>query len=525
MDIDASQYAEISREMVKNADYLHVFDRGIDYLDKPPFLFWMSATSMKIFGFNNFGYKFPSILFALWAIFATWKLARLLYADTTARMAALVFATCQGIMLWTNDVRCDTILTSWVITAIWLIKEWEVTRKLPYLLAGCAAISFGMMTKGPIALMVPLFAFSADWALKRKWRNFVRPQYLLGLLVIAVLLLPMCIGLYQQFDLHPEKIVNGTPHNSGLRFFFWSQSFGRITGENPWKNDVDLAFQLQNMLWSFLPWIVLFLVAMVINTVQLVRQRFRLHPGQEWLTTGGFLLTYLALGSSAYQLPHYIFVGYPLAAIVTARLLHDLIEDKRYARFYKLASGFQATVSFIILLVTLVLIVYVFPAGPVLVALWVVALCAWLFIAFRRSLKGKILWVSAAAIVFANFFLTNQVYYTLLRYQLGSQVGKYMLAHRVPGNDMVYYKVTDPLNAIHFYAREIIPGIDTLQNLAGRHYVLTMPKGLADLQNKGYSFDILMQGTFFKVSELTPGFLNPATRSTTLGHYYFVKLK
>ena len=69
MDVDASQYAEISREMAISGDYLHVYDRGMDYLDKPPFLFWVSAISMKAFGVNNFGYKLPSILFALWALY------------------------------------------------------------------------------------------------------------------------------------------------------------------------------------------------------------------------------------------------------------------------------------------------------------------------------------------------------------------------------------------------------------------------------------------------------------------------
>ena len=65
MDVDASQYAEISREMMVSGDYLHIYDRGIEYLDKPPLLFWLSATSMKIFGVNNFGYKLPSHLLAL----------------------------------------------------------------------------------------------------------------------------------------------------------------------------------------------------------------------------------------------------------------------------------------------------------------------------------------------------------------------------------------------------------------------------------------------------------------------------
>ncbi|NDC41606.1 MAG: hypothetical protein EBZ77_08660 [Chitinophagia bacterium] len=55
MDIDASQYASMSREMLQSNNWLHVYDHGLDYLDKPPFLFWISATSMKVFGGGLYG--------------------------------------------------------------------------------------------------------------------------------------------------------------------------------------------------------------------------------------------------------------------------------------------------------------------------------------------------------------------------------------------------------------------------------------------------------------------------------------
>ncbi|RYG51978.1 MAG: hypothetical protein EOO01_07450, partial [Chitinophagaceae bacterium] len=313
MDIDASQYAEISREMMESGSYLQIFDRGRDYLDKPPFLFWVSAISMKIFGANNFGYRLPSILFALWSLFATYRLGRLLYNEQTARAAALVLGCCQGMFLMTNDVRTDTILMSWTITAIWMIREWEVKRRLGWLLGGCASIAFGMMTKGPVALIVPVLAFSADWIFKRRWKNFFQWEYFAGIALIALLLVPMSIGLYQQYDSHPEKVIDGKTGVSGLRFFYWVQSFGRITGENTWDNNAPFGFLYENMLWAFLPWILLFTVALVVSIFRLFRQRLMLKDGQEWLTTGGFILAYIALGSSRYQLPHYIFVVFPLA--------------------------------------------------------------------------------------------------------------------------------------------------------------------------------------------------------------------
>jgi 4-amino-4-deoxy-L-arabinose transferase-like glycosyltransferase len=525
MDIDASQYAEISREMMKSGDYLHIFDRGMEYLDKPPFLFWVSATSMKVFGVNNFGYKLPSLLFALLAIYATYRLAKLLYGEVTGRMAALVLATCQGMFLMTNDVRCDTILMSCVVTAIWLIREWVVARKPVYFFAGCVAIGLGMMTKGPIALMVPVFCFMSDWILKRQWRNIFQPIYLLGIVVIAILLVPMSIGLYQQFDLHPEKVIDGRHGVSGLRFFYWSQSFGRITGESPWKNDVDITFLLLNMLWSFLPWIFLFVVAIIMNTVNLVRQKFRLQPHQEWIATGGFLLTYAALGSSAYQLPHYIFVAYPLAAIVTARFLFELIEEKKYRGFYLFAGPFQAIIISLVFFVALVLLVYVFPAHPLVIAAMAASIACWLYIAFHKHLQGKLLWLSACGFIIVNIFLTNCMYYPLLQYQAGSMTGRYIHSHSIAPADVASYNIDDPLTSIHFYAGGLVSRIDNLKDIQARKYLLTADAGLAELKQSGRGFEIAIQGQLYKVSELTPEFLNPKTRNKEVKNYYLVHLK
>ena len=525
MDIDASQYAEISREMMKSGDYLHVYDKGIDYLDKPPFLFWASAASMKVFGVNNFGYKLPSILFALLALYATYRLAKLYYGAVTGRMAALVLAACQGMFLMTNDIRCDTILMSWVITAVWLVQEWLMNKKLLYLLGGFVAVACGMMTKGPIALMVPVFCFSADWVLKRQWRNFFKPAYLLGFLIIAVLLLPMSIGLYQQFDLQPWKVVNGKSGVSGLRFFYWAQSFGRITGESPWKNEVDISFLFVNMLWSFLPWIFLFVPALVLNIIGLVKQKFRLQPEQEWVTTGGFLLSYLALGSSAYQLPHYIFVAFPLAAIITAKLLWDITEGEKYKSLLRIMQPAQAVICFLLLLTSGALIVFVFPQPVLVIVVWMILVIAWSYLAFRKALKGKIAWLSAAAMIIVNVLLSNAVYPALLQYQVGSQAGRYIRAHAIPANELVTYKVYDPITAIDFYAQDTLHAIDTITDIRNSRYILTMDKGLHNLEQSGYAFDILKEGTSFKVSELTPAFLNPATRAGTLQRYYLVHLK
>ena len=155
MDVDAAQYASMSREMLRSGNYLHVYDTSIEYLDKPPFLFWISALSMKIFGINNFAYRLPSFLFALLSVLSTYKLAKLFYDKKTALLAALILATSQGFFLMNHDVRTDTILMGCVVFSVWQLAAWYQSNKILHFILGSIGIGIGMMTKGPIALLVP----------------------------------------------------------------------------------------------------------------------------------------------------------------------------------------------------------------------------------------------------------------------------------------------------------------------------------------------------------------------------------
>lgn len=425
--------------------------------------------------------------------------------------------------LMTNDIRTDTVLMSWVIIAIWLIKEWDVHGKLYHLLLGCGAIAFGMMSKGPIALLVPVFCFATDWALHREWNKFFKWQYLLGILVMAILLIPMSVGLYQQFDAQPDKVVNGLTGVSGLRFFYWSQSFGRITGESPWNNGAGLDFLFLNMLWSFLPWVFLFIPALVIKCVQLVKQKFRLQSGQEWLSAGGFILSYLALGSSRYQLPHYIFVAFPLAAIMVAALLKSFFESGKHKQLHNIFKPLQWAVSFLLLITALLTVVFVFPTGIVWTILWVVALSILLFVAFNKSIKPKMFWMSVAAIMLSNFFLTNHFYHKLMNYQLGNQLADYIEKEKIPAQELIYYRMVDPMVAINFYAQHVIER-DSAAIQPGK-YVITQDAGLSILTKGGINYDTVTTGKCFRVSELKPAFLNPDTRDDAMQDYYVLKIK
>ena len=75
MDVDAAQYASISAEIVRTGNWLSPTNDHGPYLDKPPLHFWLSALSMTVFGMGNIGYKFPALIMALLALYATYTFA------------------------------------------------------------------------------------------------------------------------------------------------------------------------------------------------------------------------------------------------------------------------------------------------------------------------------------------------------------------------------------------------------------------------------------------------------------------
>ncbi len=458
MDIDAAQYASISREMLENKSYLQVYDLGRDYLDKPPMLFWLSALSLKIFGVHDWAYRIPSFLFALLAVYATYRLALLFYQQAIARLAAMVLATSQAMFLVMHDVRCDTMLMGWVAFSLWQLAAWYQSTKWKHLVLAFAAIAGGMMTKGPIALMVPVFAFVPHFILRREWKQFFRWQYVIGLVITAALLVPMSIGLYQQYDLHPGKLINGVPIQSGLRFYYWTQSFGRYTGENYYHEMSHFTFLLENMLWSFLPWVICFLLGLFFALKDIITQKFKLGATGEWISTGGFITTYCILARSQAQLPHYIFVVYPLAAIIAAKFLYRLFYTEELLRWRRPLLIIHGVIFLLLWIAVSLLMKLPFPAIPwyvFILAILAALRCARLLFS-KVTIIPSFLRAAFFTVIGVNLFLNGFFYPNLMKYQLGNTAATFINEKKLDKTKLVQYNI-DMSRALGFYAQHIIP--------------------------------------------------------------------
>lgn len=525
MDIDASQYASISREMLENGSWLQVFDLGHDYLDKPPMLFWLSAISMKLLGVHDWSYRLPSVLFALLAIYSTYRLAAIFYRKEIAQLSAIVLASCQAMFLITHDVRCDTMLMGWVAFSIWQMAAWYGTGKWKHFFAAFIAIAGGMMTKGPIALMVPAFSFVPHFILRREWKQLFRWEYILGLVVMAVLLVPMSIGLYQQFDMHPGKMINGVPIHSGLRFYYWTQSFGRYTGENVFNEMNHFTFLLENMFWSFLPWILFFLPAMVLEIIALVKKKFRLQPGEEFITAGGFIITYCILARSQAQLPHYIFVVFPLASVVTAKFLYRLLFTGELLQWKKPLLAVHAVVYGLLWVAVIVLMAWPFEVPVWVTVLACAGLLVYIYLLWAKPFRLPVLLsVALFTVIGVDGFLSSVFYPHVLAYQLGNDAAAFIRENRIDTARLAIYGIHEG-RALHFYARHIFPEKTSARDFQQGDMVLTRKDSLPVFSKLFPASAVLHEGPYFGVTSLSLPFLNPATRNGEVPRYVIIRLQ
>jgi 4-amino-4-deoxy-L-arabinose transferase-like glycosyltransferase len=530
MEVDSAQYASMAREMLERGNFLQVFDRGNDYLDKPPFIFWITALCYSVFGMSEFAFKFPAILFALLGIYSIYRFTRIWYTERTAVLATIILATTQGYYHFTNDVRTDVYITNAVVAAIWLFSEQIRTNKGYYWIPAFVFVGIGMLAKGPLGIVVPALAMGTHLIIKADWKNLLRWQWFAGLAIIALVLSPMLYGLYEQFDAQPNKIVNGRKAVSGIRFFFWEQSFGRITGENVWKNDTGPFFFVHSFAWSFLPWTFGVIGSIVFLFRDIIRNAKELLKQQtEWISWAGFILPFIALSSSHYKLPHYIYVVFPMASVIAAHFFAR-VELKSSLFNMRLITIPQIIVLIAAWLFAAIIFTWFFPlTNPLLcfIALLGLGIFIWALIKKFDQRLSRFLWISLASSLSMNILMATWFYPNVIMYQSSSQMGTWIKTNNLSHLPLYITKVNG--RALDVYAQKKVVGVaspqlDSLVLAQKEILVFTDNEGLEELKTSRNTYKILKSMSDYPATLLSLNFVIPTKRESVLGKRYLIKI-
>jgi 4-amino-4-deoxy-L-arabinose transferase-like glycosyltransferase len=308
LDPDEGRNAEVAREMVSTGDYLVPRLDGLPYLDKPVLFFAADALAIRALGPSELAARLPALLFALATAGLVAGFAARLFGRETAWVAGTATAMAPLAMAFARTVIFDSMLTFFVtlaLVAFYAAIEakagggeeavgWAV-GPLAWGTLAWVAMALGVLTKGPVALAVPLLV-ALPYSLWRRAGRAVWP--LPGLALLLAVVLPWVAAMSRQV---PEF----------LHYTLVSETWRRMTTDQ---------FERTGPFWYFLPCL---LVGALPWSFVALGARPRLRPSASSVLDRRqvFLLLWLALPLLLFSLSHSKRPQYALPLLPAVALL------------------------------------------------------------------------------------------------------------------------------------------------------------------------------------------------------------
>ena len=507
---DAGKYATIAKETFQNGNYINLTIHSDAYDQKPPMMFWLGALGFTIGGISNFWFKFPMLLLVFAGFYWAFRLGKSLYNKRVGYLTAIFLAFSIIYSLYSMDIHADTPLQAFVTLALWQLYEFIKTRKNKHWILGFTAIGLAMLSKGPIGAAIPAFAVIGHILLKKDYRFLFDYRWFLGIILAFVVASPALIGLMNQFGW------------DGIRFFFWENNVGRITGSYV-KAVNDPTFYIHTLLYVFLPWVLLFFIAVYTEFRTLAKNRFR---SEEYYTLTGIWIFFIIISASKNQVPNYIFSIMPLIAVLTAKWADIAIENKN-----KLLSVLNSTQTFIAILLWLMifsLTFYLFPLPKPY--FWIIIVAGigsslWIIIKIKDSLV-RLLSPTLIAFACLIFLLNTHVFPYIFSYQAPPKAARYFTENAETTDKLYNYKYGQ--YELFFYSEPQAIQLKTKTDLklaaeTKGSWIFTDHEGIIDFEALQMKIDTIIE---YKHLYLNRGgrFINPKTRDQVLQPMYLIKL-
>jgi 4-amino-4-deoxy-L-arabinose transferase-like glycosyltransferase len=318
---DEPRYAAIAREMTLTGDYITPRLYGAPWFEKPVLMYWMAAAGYRLFGINEAGARFPSAFGAAVCVFLVYWCGRRLWDRATGFVAGLILATSIGCFAFARAASADMPLTACLTAALvfFLAGSNDSTpRRRLWFYGFYAALGFGLLAKGPVALLLPALSLGACLLLRGKWDDWKtwRPKALWITAAVAAPWFILC------------TIVNGWTF---IEVFFISHNIERFATP-VFGHDRPVYFFIPVLLLLTFPW-----------TFLLTSALRRTFGRNEFVLLWWAIVPFVFFSLSRSKLPGYILPMVPPIALLLAK---EIWQPR--SRVYKVAVFIEAgTMAFI----------------------------------------------------------------------------------------------------------------------------------------------------------------------------------
>lgn len=195
LDPDEGRNAEVAREMAVGHDYVVPHLDGLPYLDKPVLYFAAAAAAMQLIGPGELAARLPAYLATLATIGLVVWFARRRFGPVAGWLAGLALATMPMVLAYARTTIFDSTLSLCTTAAVIAFAE-------DHSVLAWAAIGAGGLTKGPIAILIPLAVVVPHAVLTGRPVRRLFPWR--GLLVFALVAFPWFITVTTRIPQFPH---------------------------------------------------------------------------------------------------------------------------------------------------------------------------------------------------------------------------------------------------------------------------------------------------------------------------------
>lgn len=199
-DSNEAFYAETPREMIESGDYINPSFNYQPRFNKPPLCYWVVAGFYKLFGVFESIERLAIALAALVMIATAYWLGRCALSQEAGLMAAIGLAASPRFLMFSRRIMIDVYLAMFMALALllFMLAERRPERRRSYLVAMYVAIGLGVLTKGPVAALLPALAILIYLAVYRRLREIRSLMLPAGVVVVALIALPWYLAVYAE---------------------------------------------------------------------------------------------------------------------------------------------------------------------------------------------------------------------------------------------------------------------------------------------------------------------------------------
>lgn len=159
-DWDEINFAESTREMLVTGDYFRVTVDYQPFWEKPPFYFWLQAISMKIFGINEMGARFPNAVFGLLTLLTLYFTGKRIQNALFGFIWSFIFLISFLPFFYFKSGIIDPVFNYFIFASLLLIirsaKATSIKSKYGLLFLAGLINGLAVLTKGPVGLLLIL---------------------------------------------------------------------------------------------------------------------------------------------------------------------------------------------------------------------------------------------------------------------------------------------------------------------------------------------------------------------------------